>query len=317
MSFQQPKSILSARQAKVFVEYFPGEPITNRLINWLHLQLVWANGRLDVCTSLDVLVWPNILIDELKKMWITPDKVKEVRLAKMYEKHHFFWFEESDIFYHTFMYSIHEQKLDFTSPILLKPGRVDQCIMLFDGIIGDRCTTDIFLLNAKQRWADFKPVIEVLKWVRKGDFEKNRDAVISSFDSVGVFIPITKNIYFTDDPYIEFMVYIFSLGISKHAAKSISTQAKKIIRQSLPRRTKGKSQVNVLIDNFTINKLENICKSKNSSKANLITELINNYSAYGKEIDSAIQEAKIKSLIVDYDEILAKGARIFGRKKTT
>ncbi|UCV27076.1 hypothetical protein [Ferribacterium limneticum] len=74
--------------------------------------------------------------------------------------------------------------------------------------------------------------------------------------------------------------------------KGISTHAKKTIRQSLPRKTKGKSQINVSICKSTIDNLEKLCKEKSSSKANLITELIDNYSTYNKEIDAAIQRAK-------------------------
>lgn len=296
MSKLGSRAFLSTNQTKFFKPYFPGEAITNRLVNWLHLVVIWLDGRLEYRVEFDVRARPELLINELKGKHISPDKVKEIRCAKMYEERFFNWFEGSEIFYHTFMFSIYEQQIKFTQPTVFNARRKEECIMLVDGITGDRDTIDVFLSNAQKRWEKFKPIIETLKWVRKGDFQKNCEKFYSAYIESGEFIPHTREYYSTDDPYIKFMLLIFSLGIEKEMAKRISTQAKKTLRQCLPRKTKEKGQVNVLICNSTIEKLEKLCKANKISKAKLITEIIENYSKYNKEIDSAIQRAKIEIL---------------------
>lgn len=299
MNLQQSPIKLSTQHTKALVAYFPHEAITNRLMNWLFLALVWSDKKYDHPVSRNIFTSPKLLFEELNANKIFPDQIKDIRHQVMFDKNHFDWFEESVIFHLTFLFSINEQHLSTIQPLPLNSRHIETCIMIFDGIIGDRDTKKLFLFEAKERWDEFRRIFEILKWARNGNTEENIKAITSSFAPIGAYQPYVQKYFSVTDQYIDFMVYIFSIKLNQQTAKRLSTEAKKILRQSRPRETKGKSQVNVLISNSTIVKLEKLCKVKNSSKAKLIIELIENYSTYNKEIDAAIQRSKTGVLEVE------------------
>lgn len=293
MSNKQARLLLGTIYSKALAKYFPDEPIDNRLMNWLYLYLALTDREYDKPFNRYKFSHPESFINELSKNDIRPELLKAFRYGMMFEKHYFDWFEESEVFYQVFKYCIFEQRFPVIQPIVLNRGIVETCIMLFDGIDRDRETKYVFLLNTKNTWNEFRAIIKTLNWVRKGNIERNVEAINSSFERIGTYKPHAQKYFDITDPYIGFMVYIFSLNLNQITAKKLSTEAKIIIRQSQTRETKGKSQINVLINNLTIGKLERLCKAKNLSKASLITELIDNYNYYNKEIDAAIQKAKI------------------------
>lgn len=291
-----PKPFLSVAQTKFLSEYFPGEAITNRLINWLYIVLKLKDEKYTLPNTRDFLIYPRFLVDDLRKNRIFPEWVREHRCAGMFAKEKFSWFEESEIFYRTFLVGINDQGFKVTWPLALNSRRVEECIMLFDGIVGDRDTKELFLLNARKKWEDFRPIIGTLAWVKKGDVERNIAAVNSSFEYVGCFKPSVNKYFELNDQYLDFMVYFFSIDLGFQTIKKLSAHAKKIIAQSRPRRSKDKGQINVLLAEPTIDRLEKICGIRGLSKAKMITLLIHNYYEFKKEIDAAVARAEMEIL---------------------
>ena len=294
MSLQQSRILLSTNYTEILAEYFPEDSISNRLMNWLYLALVLTDRKYELPFFRDNFTHPNNFVNELKKNIIDPDWFRKFRHARMFENKYFDWFEESEIFYMAIKYCIDEQQLKTIEPIPLNSRPKETSIMLFDGIDLNTEAKKDFLLQARKRWSEFKPTIKTINWANRGNVEKNIEALKKSIEFNGTHQQYDPVYFGRTDQYTDFLVYIFSLQINQQAVKTISTEAKKILRQSLPRKTKGKSQVNVSISDSTIEKLEKLCKVKKYSKARIITELIENYSNYKKEIDTAIQQANIR-----------------------
>lgn len=278
----------------IFAKFFPEERMCPRLKNWLYICLV---RRSPSYNSLEYrqnfVLSPPMMLDELSKCCIDKQMVARIRAGGYVDESKLEWLERTDVFLTVFVPILNKLNHPTITPITQNASNYTACLMVVDSMAGDQIEKESTLLLARKEWIAFKEIINIFTWARKDkgiiSISKIRQAAQElGVERAGSISPEIQHGYWPG-----FVSYIFSLEINIETARKISAYAKNLIRQSTRKKTKGKGQVNVLIDDETIKKLEKICKEKRLSKAKLITEFIDNYNYYPKEIDAAIQRAKM------------------------
>lgn len=278
-------------------KFFPNERMCPRLKNWLYICLV---RRYPEYHSLqyrqEFELSPAAMFGELSRNKIDNHFVARIRAGGYVDESKLKWLEGTDVFLSVFEPMLNKLNHQTITPIRQNASYLTTCFMIVDGMAGGQLEKEQTLILAREQWLAFKEVINTFTWARKDKGTTSVLKIRQAAQELCVEGPISSLHRIQYGYWPGLVSYIFSLDINKETARKVSSRAKVLIRQSTREKTKGKGQVNVLINAETIKKLEKICRETKLSKAKLITTLIDNYSTYNNESDTAIQNIHTQSM---------------------
>jgi hypothetical protein len=276
-------------------KFFPNERMCPRLKNWLYICLTRRNPHYDTREYRREFEYsPTAMLSELAKNHIDSQLVARIRSGGYIDERKLEWIEGTDVFLTVFTPILFKLNHHTITPIIQNASNLTICRMTMDGMDGDHLEKESTLILARAEWLAFKEVINTFTWARKDKGITSIEKIRQAAQELGVERALSNYPPIHHGYWPGFVSYIFSLDMNKEMAQKVSVYAKKLIRQSTRIKTKGKGQVNVLIDTETIKKLEKICRETKLSKAKLITALIDSYRTITNDIDTAFQNTNVQ-----------------------
>lgn len=282
-------------------KFFPNERMCPRLKNWLYICLVRNASHYHSPEFRQTFVFsPSSMLSALLENHINDKVVARIRAGGYIDESRLKWLEGTDVFLSAFEAIINKLNHPTITPIAQNASNLTICLMMVDGMAGDHVEKESTLTLAREEWLTFKEIINIFTWARKDKGTTSIVKIRQAAQELGVEGPIASRHRIQYGYWPGFVSYIFSLDMNRETAKSVSSYAKTLIRQSTREKTIGKGQVNVLIDTDTIKKLEKICRETKLSKAKLITALINNYGTYNTLIYPVPKNTNIQPVYTDH-----------------